>query len=91
VLLIDEGSRRRHLRIQTRVRSGSNILTRVWRGGALAGTTPVEALLGRCDRTTMMRDDVDNGRLICLVGIAPVRPAEPVIFRIIHRTIEAQA
>ena len=73
------------------MRSGSNILTRVWRGGAPAGTTRLEASLGRCDRTTMMRDDVDNGRLIGLVGIAPVRPAEPVIFRIIQRTIEARA
>jgi phage tail sheath protein FI len=38
-----------------------------------------------------VRDDVDNGRLVCPVGIAPVRPAEFVIFRIIQRTIEAQA
>lgn len=73
------------------MRSGSNILTRVWRGGAPAGTTPVEALLARCDRIAITRDDVDNGRLVCPVGIAPVRPAEFVIFRIIQRTIQAQA
>ena len=36
----------------------------------------------KCDRTTMTQDDIDNGRLIALVGIAPVKPAEFVIFRI---------
>jgi uncharacterized protein len=36
----------------------------------------------RCDRSTMTQNDLDNGRLICLIGIAPVRPAEFVIFRI---------
>lgn len=36
----------------------------------------------RCDRTTMTQNDLDNGRLICLIGMAPVKPAEFVIFRI---------
>ena len=36
----------------------------------------------RCDRTTMTQDDIDNGRLIVLIGIAPIKPAEFVIFRI---------
>ena len=36
----------------------------------------------RCDRSTMTQNDIDNGRLICLIGVAPVRPAEFVIFRI---------
>lgn len=73
------------------VRSVSNFLTSVWRDGALAGVTPEEAFFVRCDRTTMTPDDIDNGRLICLVGIAPVKPAEFVIFRISQKTIEAQA
>jgi Bacteriophage tail sheath protein len=30
----------------------------------------------RCDRMTMTQDDIGSGRLIVLVGIAPVRPAE---------------
>ena len=72
-------------------RSITNFLTRVWRDGALAGITPEEAFFVKCDRTTMTQDDIDNGRLICLVGVAPVKPAEFVIFRFSQKTIEAQA
>jgi len=36
----------------------------------------------KCDRTTMTQDDIDNGRLIMLIGVAPVKPAEYVILRI---------
>ncbi len=57
-------------------------LTRIWRDGALMGTTRDEAFFVRCDRTTMTQDDINNGRIIILVGIAPVKPAEFVIFRI---------
>lgn len=64
-------------------------LLTVWRNGALAGVTPDEAFFVRCDRTTMTQDDWDNGRLICLIGIAPVKPAEFVIFRISQKTVEA--
>jgi phage tail sheath protein FI len=39
-------------------------------------------LLARGDRTAMPRDDIDNGRLICEVAIAPVKPVEFVIFGI---------
>jgi Bacteriophage tail sheath protein len=53
-----------------------------FRRGALLGTTPDEAFFVRCDRTTMTQDDLDNGRLVCLVGVAVVKPAEFVIFRI---------
>jgi len=60
----------------------TQFLTRVWRDGALVGTTPGEAFFVRCDRTTMTQDDIDNGRLIVLIGVAPVKPAEFVIFRI---------
>ncbi len=63
-------------------RSVSNFLTNVWRDGALQGKKPEEAFFVRCDRTTMSQDDIDNGRLIMLIGIAPVKPAEFVIFRI---------
>lgn len=62
--------------------SVSAFLTRVWRDGALMGTKPEEAFFVKCDRTTMTQDDIDNGRLIVLVGIAPVMPAEFVIIRI---------
>ena len=50
-----------------------------WRNGALLGTTPDEAYFVHCDRSTMSQNDLDNGRLICLIGVAPVKPAEFVI------------
>ncbi|HEX6341174.1 phage tail sheath C-terminal domain-containing protein [Umezawaea sp.] len=68
----------------------SNFLTTVWRTGALAGTTADEAFFVTCDRSTMTEDDVANGRLICLVGVAPVFPAEFVVFRIQQKTREQQ-
>jgi 2-haloacid dehalogenase len=60
----------------------------VWRSGALQGAKAEEAFLVRCDRTTMTQDDIDNGRLVCLVGVAPMRPAEFVLFRIGQWTAE---
>lgn len=60
----------------------TEFLTRVWRDGALMGTKPEEAFFVKCDRTTMTQDDIDNGRLICIIGVATVKPAEFVIFRI---------
>jgi phage tail sheath protein FI len=60
----------------------TQFLTRVWRDGALMGKKVEEAFFVKCDRTTMTQDDIDNGRLICVIGIAPVKPAEFVIFRI---------
>jgi phage tail sheath protein FI len=63
-------------------RTISNFLTTVWRSGALEGTKPEEAYFVRCDRTTMTQADIDNGRLIVVIGVAPVKPAEFVIIRI---------
>jgi hypothetical protein len=63
-------------------RSISNFLTLVWRNGGLEGTKVEEAYFVKCDRTTMTQTDIDSGRLICLVGVAPVKPAEFVIVRI---------
>jgi len=63
-------------------RAVEDFLLRTWRGGALLGTKPEEAFFVRCDRTTMTQDDLDNGRLVCLIGVAPLRPAEFVIVRI---------
>ena len=68
----------------------TNFLTTVWRSGALAGTTADEAFFVACDRTTMTEDDLQNGRLICVIGVAPVFPAEFVIFRIQQKTRETQ-
>ncbi len=63
-------------------RSISNFLTLVWRNGGLEGTKVEEAYFVKCDRTTMTQTDIDSGRLICVVGVAPVKPAEFVIVRI---------
>jgi phage tail sheath protein FI len=53
-----------------------------FRSGALAGAKPEEAFFVKCDRTTMTQNDLDDGRLVCVVGVAPVRPAEFVNIRI---------
>lgn len=74
------------LRIRLTVES---FLTELWRSGALMGTKPEEAFFVRCDRTTMTQSDLDNGRLICLIGVAPTKPAEFVIFRIGQWTADA--
>lgn len=60
----------------------TQFLTGVWRTGALFGSTPEEAFFVKCDQSTMTQDDIDNGRLIIVIGVAPVKPAEFVIFRI---------
>jgi phage tail sheath protein FI len=66
----------------------TNFLTTVWRSGALQGGKAEEAFFVKCDYSTMTQDDIDNGRLICLIGIAPVKPAEFVIFRIQQKTLD---
>jgi uncharacterized protein len=62
-----------------------------WRSGALLGGSPKEAFFVRCDRSTMTQSDLDNGRLICLVGVAVLKPAEFVIFRIGQKTADARS
>lgn len=64
-------------------------LASVWRSGALAGSTTSEAFFVDIGRNTMTQDDIDNGRLICVIGVAPVKPAEFVIFRIGQYTSES--
>ncbi len=63
-------------------RSVADFLTGLWKDGMLQGATKEQAFFVRCDRTTMTQADIDNGRFIMLIGIAPVKPAEFVIFRI---------
>jgi phage tail sheath protein FI len=53
-----------------------------WERGALVGTKPEHAFFIRCDRSTMTQDDLDEGRLVCLVGVATLRPSQFVIVRI---------
>lgn len=64
------------------VDSIKSFLNTQWREGALFGRSAEDAYFVRCDETTMTADDVLNGRLICHIGVAIVRPAEFVIFRI---------
>ena len=63
-------------------RAVEDFLTNEWRSGSSPGRRSEEAFFVKCDRSTMTQADNDRGRLICLVGVAAVRPAEFVIFRI---------
>lgn len=64
-------------------------LTGLWRNGYLAGSSAQEAFFVNIGRNTMSQDDIDNGRLVCVIGVAPVKPAEFVIFRITQKTSDA--
>jgi uncharacterized protein len=57
-------------------------LVRVWRDGALFGATPQEAFYVKCDSETNPAEVIDAGQLVVEIGIAPVKPAEFVVFRI---------
>jgi phage tail sheath protein FI len=63
-------------------RTIEDFLLNEWQMGALLGDKPERAFFVRCDRSTMTQNDLDNGRLVCRIGVAPLRPAEFVIFRI---------
>jgi phage tail sheath protein FI len=63
-------------------RTANAFLLGVWRDGALFGATPGEAFYVKCDAETNPPDVVDRGQLVIEIGIAPVKPAEFVIFRI---------
>ena len=69
----------------------SSFLYNEWVSGALLGASTKEAYFVRCDRSTMTQNDLDNGRLICLIGVAVVQPAEFVVFRIGQKTVEARS
>ncbi|KFA88992.1 phage tail sheath family protein [Archangium violaceum] len=64
------------------IRDVSAFLRRLWRDGALVGRTEQEAFFVKCDDETNPPEVVDAGQLICVIGIAPVKPAEFIIFRI---------
>jgi len=61
---------------------GENILTTHWRAGELLGKSTKQAFYIKCDRTTMTQNDLDAGRLVVEVGVAAIKPAEFVVFRI---------
>jgi phage tail sheath protein FI len=57
-------------------------LTRLWRDGALMGRTPEEAFFVQCDEETNPPESIDAGIVVTVIGIAPVKPAEFIVFRI---------
>ncbi|MGI5531986.1 phage tail sheath family protein [Streptomyces syringium] len=63
-------------------RTVSAFLVNEWRKGALFGLTPDEAFYVKCDRETNPPESIDAGQVICEVGVAPVKPAEFVVFRL---------
>jgi Bacteriophage tail sheath protein len=65
-------------------------LTRVWRDGALFGSTPDEAFFVKCDDETNPPDVIDAGQVVAIVGIAPVKPAEFVVFQVMQSAAGAQ-
>lgn len=69
----------------------SAFLNTLWRNGMLSGASEGEAYFVEIGPSTMTRDDIMAGRLICNVGIAPSRPAEFVIFKVTQHTAEAAA
>jgi phage tail sheath protein FI len=64
------------------VRNVSAFLTNVWRDGALFGSTPQEAFYVRCDDETNPFDERELGKVTTEIGVAIVKPAEFVIFRV---------
>jgi uncharacterized protein len=67
--------------MQLRIAAG-NFLTRVWQDGALFGSTPDQAFFVKCDAETNPPEVIEAGQVVCEIGIAPVKPAEFVIFRL---------
>jgi hypothetical protein len=63
-------------------RTISAFLVNEWRRGALFGLTPDEAFYVKCDRETNPAEGIDAGQVVCEIGVAPVKPAEFVIFRL---------
>ena len=71
-------------------RTVEDFLFTEWMNGALLGDKPEKAFFVKCDRSTMTQNDIDNGRLVCLIGVAVVKPAEFVIFRVGQWTADAK-
>jgi phage tail sheath protein FI len=63
-------------------RTVSAFLVNEWRKGALFGLTPDEAFYVKCDQETNPPEAIDAGQVVCEVGVAPVKPAEFVVFRL---------
>jgi phage tail sheath protein FI len=68
------------------VSSVESFLTSQWQSGSLHGSKRQDAFFVKCGNTTMTQNDIDNGRLVIIVGFAPVRPAEFVVLQISGQT-----
>jgi len=63
-------------------RTIAGFLTNEWRAGALFGAVPEQAFFVKCDEETNPAESIDIGRVVCAIGVAPVKPAEFVIFQL---------
>ncbi|WP_333771133.1 phage tail sheath family protein [Streptomyces sp. IBSBF 2435] len=63
-------------------RNVTAFLTEEWRRGALFGRTAEEAFYVKCDRGNNPQESIDQGRVVCEIGVSPVKPAEFVVFRL---------
>ncbi|GAB2786300.1 phage tail sheath family protein [Streptomyces daliensis] len=63
-------------------RNVTAFLTEEWRRGALFGRTAAEAFYVKCDRENNPQESIDLGQVVCEIGVAPVKPAEFVVFRL---------
>jgi uncharacterized protein len=77
---------RKHVR-----RDVGAFLTRVWRDGALVGATPEEAFYVKCDGENNPPEVIDAGQLVADIGVAPVKPAEFIVFQISQSTAGAES
>ena len=71
-------------------RNVTAFLTRVYNSGALAGGSADEAFFVRCDASTNPNENIDSGIVTIEVGIAPVKPAEFIVFRISQKAPGAE-
>lgn len=60
----------------------TNFLMGVWREGGLFGASPEEAFFVKCDSDTNPPESIEEGQVNIVVGVAPVEPAEFVMFQI---------
>ena len=71
-------------------RDVSAFLTLLWRDGALMGRSPDEAFFVKCDEETNPQEIIDQGQVVTVVGMAPVKPAEFIVFQLSQSTAGAE-
>ena len=71
-----------HMLWNSIVRDVRAFLMMQYRDGALMGRTPEEAFYVQCNEETNPQESIDLGLVVTRIGIAPVKPAEFVVFQI---------